>query len=1850
MSNSATGPAAMPGTRSNKAPSFSGKPEERIADFLFDYEGLATGCQLTDKEKVEAILRYVPFPVHELWKTITGYASGDWAAFRATLERLYPDTAAATRYTRNVLKDLVQLSSKYRMRDENDVLEYYRHFLTISNPLVAANQITADDCSAEFFLGFHPDDRNVLESRLFSMKPNQPEHKPYDLEDVFTAAQRYFSDAWFYRLADRRRDDPPAWTEPGCADSGHWMQHLFGREDREPRLPSHDRDLQHERDTFRDRDLPAARRPEYETRTVHLTNPDPRQAAPADEKTELADIINKMHGLSIRDPTYAVLYAQCTLCFPSIAQMIPKPDFFQPTPTTTYQAPVSQPQQHMPTNTLLAEPVSAPARQPWTQPAPSTAAPMDPSLFFRRPPRTTGCAFCALQGHQVRGCPAAEEYVRTGRALIINECLHLPNKQPIPNDGSGRGLKSAIDTWLAANSARPGEPSTVPTQATVTAAFQHTSSSQMALSFEAIQPAIPAAYITEATESCEENDEDGDSLSGELYDMYEVFAAEKKKRETRSSKPPNAAPVPPPTTTVPIPSTSRAPQYRYQSSAEDQKLTNELCTWLLEGKLAQTTPAHILAASAPIRKDLVDRLRTRRVETAASEELSKPPPVSILGITASRTAELSLPLREVDVLVSNKRIVSGVLDNGSQIIAIRADLYHAIGSPPIDKELLLEMEGSNSSTSWTLGCAMNLAMRIGDIDFQVHAHVVKTAPFQLLLGRPFSSLMLSGLQDHEDGRVTLSIQDPCDPSHSATVPTRACGAQVGYINTLAFRIKPAPPRITTLERYTTYAACTTSLQQPTNEPPISTLAYKKVAKKVHPVAASLPEDFWIIQRIPEDPLLSLSPLPTHPPPFTPGTWLTQERLDALNINRYAFLWPEEEKLAQHVLKVNEQALAWTEAERGCFHDDYFSPVKIPTIAHTPWVHKNIPIPTGILDEVIELFKKKIAAGVYEPSDASYRSRWFCVKKKNGSLRIVHDLQPLNAVTIHNAAVPPFVDQFVEGMAARACYSMLDLFVGYDHRSLDVSSCDLTSFQTPLGAYRCTVLPQGSTNAVAIFHGDVTFILEPEIPNVAKPFLDDTAVRGPASRYETPDGGYETIPENAGIRRFVWEHLSDVHRVIHHLGHAGATVSTPKIFIAAPEVIILGHKCTYEGRVPEDSKTAKIRSWPACKTVTDVRAFLGTAGVMWIWIQNYSAITRPLVDLTRKDAEFIWEDQHDQAMEALKDAIITSPALIPINYTSTRPVYLAIDSSWRAVGWILSQQCEDGQRRPSRFGSIAWNERESRYSQPKIELYGLFRTLRALRMHIIGVTNLIIEMDALYVRGMLNNPDVQPNAAMNRWIAAILLFDFKLVHVPAEKHLGPDGLSRREPVLGEDEEDGDPEDWVDEVLSLGIWVDSWQRTQLPIAQIFEVLAGGVPSMAVPASPSPHPSSARDDELERILEFLSNPARQSELTTAEHNQLLKRSRAFFTHNGRLWRRQKQGRHQLVMFPSQRSTTVREAHDNLGHKGYYATLRTILDRFWWPSLAHDVKQHITTCHECQICQTTKVRIPPTIAAPAPLFHKAYIDTMFMPPAAGYRYIVQARCSLSAWPEWRALRSETGRTLAAFIFEDILCRWGAVEEIVTDNGTAFVAALDYLADRHGIRHIRISAYNSRANGIVERQHRTIRESIVKACEGNISKWPTVAPHAFWADCATTRKSTGHSLFFMAHGTEPILPFDITLATFLVPDIAKPLSTTELIAIRTRQLQKREADLATIHDNILRSRFQSVQQFERQYEKTIRDYDFKPGTLVLVRNSSIETDLGRKSKPRYFGPMVVVRRTPNGSYRLAELDSAVSKLRFAAF
>ncbi|KAF7971177.1 hypothetical protein HWV62_21928 [Athelia sp. TMB] len=176
-------------------------------------------------------------------------------------------------------------------------------------------------------------------------------------------------------------------------------------------------------------------------------------------------------------------------------------------------------------------------------------------------------------------------------------------------------------------------------------------------------------------------------------------------------------------------------------------------------------------------------------------------------------------------------------------------------------------------------------------------------------------------------------------------------------------------------------------------------AYKSVAKKVKPVSGTFPEAARVRRTIPEDPLATVPKLSPHPPKFAPSQHLTQERLDSLEINKNGFLSEEEQRLFEQVVKNNEKTLAFEETDRGTLKDSYFSPYIMPVVPHEPWELKNIPIPPGIRDKVIAILKEKLSAGVYEPSQSSYRSRWFCVLKKNGKLRLVHDLQPLNKISI-----------------------------------------------------------------------------------------------------------------------------------------------------------------------------------------------------------------------------------------------------------------------------------------------------------------------------------------------------------------------------------------------------------------------------------------------------------------------------------------------------------------------------------------------------------------------------------------------------------------------------------------------------------------------------------------------------------------------------------------------------------------------------------------------------------------------------------------------------------------------------------
>ncbi|KAJ3979281.1 hypothetical protein F5890DRAFT_1390859, partial [Lentinula detonsa] len=64
----------------------------------------------------------------------------------------------------------------------------------------------------------------------------------------------------------------------------------------------------------------------------------------------------------------------------------------------------------------------------------------------------------------------------------------------------------------------------------------------------------------------------------------------------------------------------------------------------------------------------------------------------------------------------------------------------------------------------------------------------------------------------------------------------------------------------------------------------------------------------------------------------------------------------------------------------------------------------------------------------------------------------------------------------------------------------------------------------------------------------------------------------------GIRRFIWEHLQNVNRILTRMTYAGGTFSGLKAVITASEAVVMGHLCSYEGRKIDHSRLDKIVNW------------------------------------------------------------------------------------------------------------------------------------------------------------------------------------------------------------------------------------------------------------------------------------------------------------------------------------------------------------------------------------------------------------------------------------------------------------------------------------------------------------------------------------------------------------------------------------------------------------------------------------------------------------------------------------------------
>jgi hypothetical protein len=132
-------------------------------------------------------------------------------------------------------------------------------------------------------------------------------------------------------------------------------------------------------------------------------------------------------------------------------------------------------------------------------------------------------------------------------------------------------------------------------------------------------------------------------------------------------------------------------------------------------------------------------------------------------------------------------------------------------------------------------------------------------------------------------------------------------------------------------------------------------------------------------------------------------------------------------------------------------------------------------------------------------------------------------------------------------------------------------------------------------------------------------------------------------------------------------------------------------------------------------VKEVRAVLGYTGYYRCFVENYSRIARLLVELTRKGAEFLWTQRHEDAFNALLTKMAARPILLQHDFN--KQFILQTDTSALGIGAVLLQAGETAKLQPVEFFSATFTPTERNYDIYKRELLAIMKSLMHWRPYL-----------------------------------------------------------------------------------------------------------------------------------------------------------------------------------------------------------------------------------------------------------------------------------------------------------------------------------------------------------------------------------------------------------------------------------------------------------------------------------------------------------------------------------------------------
>ena len=296
-------------------------------------------------------------------------------------------------------------------------------------------------------------------------------------------------------------------------------------------------------------------------------------------------------------------------------------------------------------------------------------------------------------------------------------------------------------------------------------------------------------------------------------------------------------------------------------------------------------------------------------------------------------------------------------------------------------------------------------------------------------------------------------------------------------------------------------------------------------------------------------------------------------------------------------------------------------------------------------------------------------------------------------------------------------------------------------------------------------------------------------------------------------------------------------------------------------------------------------------------------------------------------------------------------------------------------------------------------------------------------------------------------------------------------------------------------------------------------------------------------------------------------------------------------------------------LGHPGVERTRQSICSKVVWPSMREDVTRWARECTACQQAKVTKNVVPPIgeFVVPNKRFEHLNVDLVTLPRSNGFKYLLTAVDRFTRWPVAVPLTDITAESVCNAFAYGWIQHFGVPSTITTDRGSQFSSEIFLqLTKTWGIKTLMTTAYHPEANGLVERLHRRLKESLIALGRETPEEWFWRLPCALLAIRTTLKPDLGAS------------PADLVFGEGLaVPGEVLPSSP----ATDDQLARQREAALADLRIEV--ARLQPTPTSAHRRPNVHLPEDLQRCSHVFVRRGGITSSLASP----YVGPFRVIDR-----------------------